>query len=764
VLAYAAVTIVLGRDVLGGLSTALASDSGDPLFTATLMYWNATHVPLTEAWWQLPMFHPVRDTLAFSEHLLGLSVITTPLYRLTGDIFLTYNATMLLTYPLCATTMWLLVRRLTGSAAAAFVAGLAFGFAPYRVAHLPHVQMLAVFWAPLVLLGLHAYLETGRRRWLALYGVSWLLQAATNNYLLVLLTFLVGLWVLWFAVARGAWARTAGIASATLVAALPLVPIVYRYLTTHAHHGFFRSLDEMREFGADVAAVLCAPASLTFWGWLRVQCQPEADIFPGAAILAMSALALARVVTFREPGPGTGRSRSAPHVRPNVERAVTVARRLLVGVAIVYAAIVARVLVTGPFRIDLGVLSVSASAIEKPFVIGLGAAVGALLLSPGLRAAARVGSVLGFYVLAALVTWMLALGPTITFLGRRLSVPGPFLWLAALPGVNGLRVPSRFWLITLLCLTVAMGLVVADVLRGRSRIVKALAVAVLAAVVLADGWAPLPVAALPPQVANPERLAGKVVFEMPPDSGARDVAAQYRAVVGGWRTINGYSGYAPKYYSALRDAARFEEDQLFPPLRARGDLEVIVPRDAPGLREAVQRQPGAVLVGEGAWEWQFHLPRQPFHHPSRPGGSRVGIARVQSTCSSDTLAVVIDGETSNRWRCDRSGEPLVADLGGVHLVGAVFYHLGPWYWEYPSYLDIETSRDGIEWTAARSGSTIAEVIQGGFDHPQSLSVVFPFEPRAAAYIRLHHRGRGDGVGWTVSELEVWSGDAEGATR
>ena len=109
-------------------------------------------MPLTDAWYQFPIFFPARATLTFSEHLLGLSVIASPLYWLTGDLVVTYNIVLLLTFPLCAIAMYALVFRLTGSAAGAFVAGLAFAFAPYRISQLPHIQMLATFWAPLALL------------------------------------------------------------------------------------------------------------------------------------------------------------------------------------------------------------------------------------------------------------------------------------------------------------------------------------------------------------------------------------------------------------------------------------------------------------------------------------------------------------------------------------------------------------------------------------------------------------------------------------
>src|SRR5690606_23282675 len=110
---YAGLSALMGRDVIAGLWTTVAPDNGDPVFTAGLMYWNATHVPLTQAWWQLPIFDSTRDTLAFSEHVLGLTVLSAPLYWLTRDPIVVQNVTLLLTAPLCGLAMYALVRRLT---------------------------------------------------------------------------------------------------------------------------------------------------------------------------------------------------------------------------------------------------------------------------------------------------------------------------------------------------------------------------------------------------------------------------------------------------------------------------------------------------------------------------------------------------------------------------------------------------------------------------------------------------------------------------
>ena len=52
-----------------------------------------------------------------------------------------------------------LARRLTGSDPAAFLAAIIFGLAPYRMAHIGHLELQWTMWMPLALLLLHRLVE-----------------------------------------------------------------------------------------------------------------------------------------------------------------------------------------------------------------------------------------------------------------------------------------------------------------------------------------------------------------------------------------------------------------------------------------------------------------------------------------------------------------------------------------------------------------------------------------------------------------------------
>ncbi|PYQ78032.1 MAG: hypothetical protein DMG01_12790 [Acidobacteria bacterium] len=144
--AYAALTIAFTWPLGAGLARDVPSDFGDPLLNAWILAWDATH--LGRGWWNANIFHPHRLALAYSEHLLPQAIQIVPVYALTKNPILCYNLLFLSTFVLSGLGMFLLARELTGARAAAFVAGLAFAFAPYRIASLPHLQVLSSAWMP----------------------------------------------------------------------------------------------------------------------------------------------------------------------------------------------------------------------------------------------------------------------------------------------------------------------------------------------------------------------------------------------------------------------------------------------------------------------------------------------------------------------------------------------------------------------------------------------------------------------------------------
>jgi hypothetical protein len=735
-LAYTAVTAWQGRDVLANLGSTVIHDAGDPLLNATILVWNARHVPLTQAWWNLPIFAPTPDALTFSEHLLGLAPISTPLYWLTGSGLVAYNLTTLLTYPLCGAAMFALVQFLTGSGSASFLAGLAFAFAHYRVSHLPHVQVLGAFWMPLALLGLHRYVSEGGRRWLLLFAAAWLLQGAANGYYLVFFSVLAGLWVLWFVLVRRRWRTLWPLAGVTAVAAVPLVPILHRYVAVHDAYGFTRTRPEVEFYSADVAAVLCAPHLLTFWAWLKIACKPEGELFPGITIV----LVVVAAVLFLW----------SPAVALPRDRRVRIAALIAFAVAGAYLVTALSVWWFGRWRIELGPAAVSASSFRRPFAVALWAA------AIGFAATARFGrlavsSTGAFYALAAVVTWMLALGPVPRLAHERALDVAPYSWLMTLPGADGLRVPARFWMITVLCLAILMGLLAGRAASlMRPALVRVLT-PVLAAGILIDSWTQIPVV-LGPDMLWSERLSRSTVLELP--VGEVDTFAGLRAAEGGWETVNGYSGYRPPSYDVVRAALRADDGSLLPYLTSPGPLNVIVLKDARRMLEMLQRETRATPVAETADRILYRVRQE---QPEVRRGGRVAIARIAPSCSRDIAPMLIDGAIDIAWDCgpQLSDEELLVDLATVSTVGAIRLVGGQRPSDHPRELVVESSEDGKTWQRAWTGGVAGLVFQAAVTTPRYVPIVLTFEPRPARFIRLRQIGRDSRAVWAVSEVEVY---------
>ncbi|MCA1562541.1 MAG: hypothetical protein LC753_11915 [Acidobacteria bacterium] len=284
-------------------------DPGDPILNTWILWWNAHTFPFTNGWWDPPIFYPMRGALALSEHLAGIALISTPVQLAGGNAILGYNVALLLSYALSGVFAFALVERLTGSRLAALCAGLAYACAPYRAGQLAHIQVLTSQWIPLALLGLHGWLETGRRRWLILFGAAWLVQALSNGYYLLFVPVLIVLWLAWFVDWRRAPRMGLAIIAVWMAASLPLIPILLKYRDVHETLALSRSAGDVERFSARPSSFLNAPYMLAAWPPRSVRTE-EDYLFPGVTGIALIAAALAAPLWRRHGGRTVFRHRS----------------------------------------------------------------------------------------------------------------------------------------------------------------------------------------------------------------------------------------------------------------------------------------------------------------------------------------------------------------------------------------------------------------------------------------------------------------------
>jgi hypothetical protein len=743
---YCVITVALTYPLILQMGTVLPNDAGDPALNTWILWWNTQTVPFTSAWWNAPAFFPAPGVLSFSENLLGLALISTPLHWIGVGPQAAYNVVFFLTFPLSALGAYLLGYELTKRHDAAFIAGMLFGFAPYRIAHLPQIQSLASFPMPFALFGLHRYLRDPKPKWLALFAAGWCLQGLCNGYYLLFFSVFIGLWILWFA---SPWSRPRqflAIGLAWAAAAIPILPLLLRYRTIHTSFGFARDFGTIRDFGADMASLLHATDHIALWGWLEVFRRPEGELFPG---LTVALLVLAGALFVRD----------RSHVRVDNW---TRARMILIALTLVTALISASAVVVGPWRLEpFGMRLLSVANPIKPLTFSLVLALVLALTSPGLRRAYLTRSVIGFYAVAGFVMWLLCLGPAPTLMGHPVMYRGPYALLMYLPGFNSLRVPARFWMTVTVCLAVIGAMVFARLTEklGRMRLA---AVAVVAFGVLADSWmSAMPLAETPKPFAalTCGGMATGPIVELPLGYTYPDVAAMYRQMTHGRPLVNGYSGYFPPHYAALRFGLMLRDHDVLTALAGRGVTDIVVDREPdPDGRwdKYVASHPQATLVCTEGKQMLYRVSPAGAPTAAAAAGVPVPIAVIRPNVNEAAVTSMIDQDRTTRWesgpQSDRTAVEI--DLGGVRTVAGVDLSLGPFVEDFPRGLIIEASSDGQTWREVWKGGSAGLAFVAAFEAPRDVPLRYRFGPTAARMLRLKLTKNDETYYWSIAEMRV----------
>jgi hypothetical protein len=622
-LAYIALTIALTWPLARGLARDVPGDFGDPLLNMWILAWDAGHLGNFDA----PIFAPHRHALAYSEHLTAQAVVGWPVYAATRNPILTYNVLFLATFAGSALGAFLLARDLTGNSGAAFVAGLAFGFAPYRFSTLPHLQVLSSAWMPFALLGFRRYFATGSLTALCGGAVAWLAQNLSCAYYLLFFTPILALYVGWEMTVRRLW-TDARVLKPLAVAALAVVcataPFVWPYMALRRSGFNARSIGETQKYSADVYAYFTADPSLRVWAAVaRVWPHAEGALFPGATI---ALLALAAIVLSWDLARG-----GAPYQSTRTARA-------LGWLFPACAATTSLLLLGWTLRVPAERPLLKVTSFSRSLLVST--AVGALWLISSARAryTARkwLRSPAAIFTFIAVAAVALSFGPAIFAQGRLVTTPSVYAaFYELVPGFDGLRVPARFAMIVALGLAVLAAYGAALITRARATTAAVVVSSVL--IVVESIAVPLPInqndtnyrqhglAALPARVfvgsATPPVYVfaralppTSVLLELPLGEPAFDVRYMFYAIGHKRPLVNGYSGGAPDDYSLLAETLRdirTRPDDAWRAVMASAATHVVVhepayARDGPAITSWI-RHHGAREIGAFDGDYVFQI-------------------------------------------------------------------------------------------------------------------------------------------------------------
>jgi hypothetical protein len=289
------------------LGSDVPRDLGDPLPQAWQVAWDGhalLHQPLD--WFQANVFWPLRNSLAFSDALVG--------YAPAGAIgsgphaaIVRYDLLFLFAYALAYFGAYLLARELGAGRAGSFVAGAAFAYAPWRLEQDGHLHVLSSGGIPLSLaLLVRGYRD--RRPGVVLAG--WLVaawQVSLGFTLGIQLAYLLAL--LFAGAAVWAWRRRllpprrvlVATGAGLLVLGVTAFLLSRPYLQVATDHPeSARSPHTVALYSGGLDQYLSAPGANGVWGPITHGVRrgnafnPEQTLFPGllVVLLAIACLAL----------------------------------------------------------------------------------------------------------------------------------------------------------------------------------------------------------------------------------------------------------------------------------------------------------------------------------------------------------------------------------------------------------------------------------------------------------------------------------------
>ncbi|UCE43096.1 MAG: glycosyltransferase family 39 protein [Candidatus Aminicenantes bacterium] len=513
------------------------------------------------------IFFPLKNTLAFSEHMIVLSLIAFPVSLVSGNPILGYNFIQLLAYILCGFAVYLLVYHLTKSRIAGIIAGIIFAFSPYRFRQVGHIQNLTVFWTPLSLLYLHKAIKKPSWKYVLLFALFFVLQALSCGYLGVFLAIAVGIFVLYYLL----FMPRANIAPffkklviAAILSSLIIIPFLVPYLQVKKEHKFERTVGSNIQFSANILgyATISRFNKNVFYEDKSVQNRILINkskpgrlrpigrgLFPGILTILLATMAFL-IPPYASRFPSGIRS---------IEKTVNYLLLTVVGLTGI-------IIGTKGFVFSVAGINISLTHLRNPlyliiflFIVKLALIRFTLCNFDEEKNCASIH--LNFYLFLGVFACILTLGPKIFYITHDFGT-GPYMLLYKnIVLFKGIRVPERFGILVMLALSVLAGYGVIKVLALLKTRGKAiLSCFIIAFLVYEFIPVPLPYEKLsrePAEVykwlaSSKEKFA---ILEFPLIELQTNKYYMYWSIVHRKNLANGSSGFNPPIFNQLRTIA-----------------------------------------------------------------------------------------------------------------------------------------------------------------------------------------------------------------
>lgn len=302
------ISLVFNHRIVFSPKSLITGGLGDPLLQAWEMAWLHHVVTGGGDLWTANQFYPAVDNFAFTDSLLGylpLSIFGDGQY---AAVF-RYNVAFVLAFALAFTGCYLLAKQLGSSWQAAALAGVVFAWAPWRLAHLHHLNVVSTGGIALALWALargHGYSFRGRTEpqpWWIFAG--WLIAAwQVSLGFAIGLPFIYLMGVVGLVIAAVVWRRGSRVVIANAYGAAVFLVVTWfmvaPYLRVQDIYGFKRTWNEIEVFSPPVNGLWTTPYET--WLWVETifndhSAIPEPGIgekllFPGLVVVLFAVVGL----------------------------------------------------------------------------------------------------------------------------------------------------------------------------------------------------------------------------------------------------------------------------------------------------------------------------------------------------------------------------------------------------------------------------------------------------------------------------------------
>jgi uncharacterized membrane protein len=283
-------------------------------------------------------FFPVDNGLALNELMTGQGIMGAPVIWLTGNPVLAYNLLSFSAFVLCGFSVWLLVRHLTGSNVAGYLAGLIFTFSPVHYGQYGHLGPVSPQWMVFALYFLIRFTESSNPLirgsehvtrvltrtniyYLSLFCLFFVLQAIVAGYYAYFAAILIFIYLLYYytfeakligelwrklnrkknselAVSWNLLVRQLGLlALAGLLSFLLILPFVWPFMEAQRQYGFQRSLTEVSYWSAAPNSLLRTVDRSWLYkpvqkGIFNLQTSAERMLYPGVVAVLLAGTGL----------------------------------------------------------------------------------------------------------------------------------------------------------------------------------------------------------------------------------------------------------------------------------------------------------------------------------------------------------------------------------------------------------------------------------------------------------------------------------------